>query len=35
MPFWVLSSNIYAVKVFEKKKSELHKKFFLFMYLEH
>lgn len=33
MPFWVLGSDFYAVKVFgkKKKKSELHKKFFLFM----
>ena len=34
LSFWVLSSDIYAVKVFGKK-SELHNKFFLFMYPEH
>ena len=34
LSFWVFSSDIYAVKVFGKK-SELHNKFFLFMYLEH
>ena len=34
LSFWILSPDIYAVKVFGKK-SELHNKFFLFMYLEH